>query len=138
MKQLDIIELASENKLLLAPKNYLKETDLLKKNSVGKTTFQLLAQKGLFKQIPQDLITEKVLLAQDSVGATGIHYMAKSKGLRHLPQEFQGKKYLKLRDYFGLTVEDYTNYNIMISQNKIPKEHATRASRNCYDLAMEF
>lgn len=138
MKQLDIIELATEGKLLDSPKNYLKETDLLKKNSIGKTTFQLLAQKGLFNQIPKNLITEQVLLAQDSIGASGIHYMAKVKGLSQLPERFQSKKYLKLKDYFGLTVEDYTNYNIMISKNKIPKDHNTKASRNCYDFAMEF
>lgn len=138
MKQLDIIELAKENKLHMAPKGFVGEEDLLKKNANGKTTFQLLAQKGLLSQIPPEAITSKVLLEKDGVGACGMHYLAKSKMTHKLPQKFQTKEFYEVRDYFGLSVKDYENYNKILKISKIKMHKSPRLKPTCFDYAMEF
>jgi hypothetical protein len=145
-KQLDIIELANEGKLINSPEGFLTEENLIQKNSMGRTIFQLLAQKSLLNQIPQRLITERVLLERDSVGACGIHYLAKSGSLNQLPTQFQTAKYLNVKDYFGLGVQDYEDYNKNIEiyqrMQKTPKNkkstHKDKNKATCYDYVMEF
>jgi hypothetical protein len=138
MKQLDIIELANEGKLKDAPKNFVDQAILLKKNSSGKTTFQLLAQKGHVNQIPKEQITKEVLLTKDSVGACGLHYLARSNSLDSLPSEFLEDDYMGLTDYFGNTVKDYNTYGWSLEIRLGIQSKGPSKPKTCEDMLMEF